>query len=90
MNYQRSRKNITELTQLHEEVTHKNAALQQTLTALEHGHQNNSRFMRIVAHDLRGPIGAITSLVEILKEGDIPEINKRKCYRPSILPAQNH
>jgi signal transduction histidine kinase len=71
MNYQRSRKNVAELTQLHEEVTHKNAALQQTLTALEHGHQNNNRFMRIVAHDLRGPIGAITSLVEILKAGDI-------------------
>jgi signal transduction histidine kinase len=78
MNYRRSRKNITELTQLHEEVTHKNAALQQTLTALEHGHQNNSRFMRIVAHDLRGPIGAITSLVEIMKEGDIPEDRQKE------------
>ncbi|NCI50281.1 sensor histidine kinase [Sediminibacterium roseum] len=81
LNYRRSRRNVMELTQLHDEVTHKNAALQQTLTALEQSHQNNNRFMRIVAHDLRGPVGAINSLAEILQQGGLPDDKKDEMLR---------
>ncbi len=41
-------------------------ALTQTLEALEKSQEENSRLMKVVAHDLRNPIGAITSYIGII------------------------
>lgn len=71
INYRRSRRNLSDLTDLHNTVTQRNNALQQTLSALEHSHQNNNRFMKVVAHDLRGPVGSITSLARMARQGTI-------------------
>ncbi len=73
INYRRSRQNIVELTDLHDALTYKNQALLQTLTALEQSHNNNSRLLKVVAHDLRGPLGAITSIAELGSDGKVPD-----------------
>lgn len=50
-----------------------NLRLQETLAALEQSQQENTSLMRIVAHDLRNPIGGITMMAEmILKEPNLP------------------
>jgi signal transduction histidine kinase len=51
-NWRRSRKNVDHM--------------QKALGALEQSQQDNTRIMKVVAHDLRNPIGAIGSIVAIL------------------------
>eukprot|EP01132_Coremiostelium_polycephalum_P014932 gene14932-18085_t len=55
-NLKSSRKNVKELTDLYLTINHKNAHLQNALSALEQSQEENSRMMKMVAHDLRNPI----------------------------------
>lgn len=65
-NLRRSYKNVKELTALNRQVEEKNRDTLETLKALEQSHQENTRIMKVVAHDLRNPIGAITALCELM------------------------
>jgi len=65
-NLRRSNKNVKELIALNRQVEEKNHDTLETLKALEQSHQENTRIMKVVAHDLRNPIGAITSLCELM------------------------
>lgn len=44
--------------------------LESTTDALEQSNQNYARLIKIVAHDLRNPIGGINALCSLLQEGD--------------------
>jgi signal transduction histidine kinase/tetratricopeptide (TPR) repeat protein len=57
--YHRSRLNVQKLTVLNDQ-------LQETLTALEISQNENSRLMKVVAHDLRNPVGAMVSLADLM------------------------
>lgn len=46
--------------------------LESTTDALESSNQNYARLIKMVAHDLRNPIGGIHSLSALLNEGDLP------------------
>jgi len=61
-NWKTSRKNNSELKLLNQQVTEQNLHLQKALSALEQSQEENKRVMKVVAHDLRSPIGAIVSL----------------------------
>ncbi|RYY24944.1 MAG: hypothetical protein EOO04_12390 [Chitinophagaceae bacterium] len=69
-NYRLSGKHITALEKLNREVERKNLNLQKTLSSLEKSHEDNSRMMKIVAHDLRNPIGGIAGLSAIMLKTD--------------------
>jgi signal transduction histidine kinase len=71
-NYRRYKKNVASLVNLNDAVNYKNQALLQTLAALEQSHNNNTRLLKVVAHDLRGPLGAITSIAELGRDGMLP------------------
>ncbi|RYF84487.1 MAG: HAMP domain-containing histidine kinase [Chitinophagaceae bacterium] len=76
-NYRLSAKHITALEKLNNEVERKNVHLQNTLSSLEKSNEDNSRMMKIVAHDLRNPIGGIAGLSAImLKEKSFPESHR--------------
>ncbi|MEC5146053.1 ATP-binding protein [Chitinophaga sp. 212800010-3] len=62
----RSKKHLTALEQLNKQVTDQNAQMSRSLNALEQSQLDNSRMMKIVAHDLRNPVGAMAGLTEIL------------------------
>lgn len=61
--YHRSRTNVKNLTEL-------NSQMQQALSALEISQRENARLMKIVAHDLRNPIGAMSSMAEMMLDDD--------------------
>ncbi|NLR80149.1 ATP-binding protein [Chitinophaga eiseniae] len=65
-NLQRSRRNVAELITLNQQVEEKNRQTMETLKALEESYEENTRIMKVVAHDLRNPIGAITGLCSIM------------------------
>lgn len=56
----RSKKNIASLKEFNETIKARNHQLQLTLTELEESRDENTRIMKTVYHDLRGPIGGIT------------------------------
>ncbi|MBX3256427.1 MAG: tetratricopeptide repeat-containing sensor histidine kinase [Chitinophagaceae bacterium] len=65
-NLKRSRKNIAELSRLNLQVSQQNDHMQHALCSLEQSHADNTRIMKIVAHDLRNPIGAIKMAASLI------------------------
>ncbi|SDS43848.1 Signal transduction histidine kinase [Mucilaginibacter mallensis] len=55
---------------LNRQVQEQYVQMKGTLDALEQSQADNSRMMKIVAHDLRNPIGAITSLAALMLDND--------------------
>lgn len=53
------------------------AKLAVTTTALENSNKNYSHLIRVVAHDLRNPIGAIHSITEMMMKSSIPAKNNQ-------------
>jgi signal transduction histidine kinase len=52
--------------------------LESTSEALEQTNQNYARLIKVVAHDLRNPIGAINSLSRLLLEDDVSQEETRE------------
>lgn len=65
-------RNRKKLMLLNEKITLQNSDMHKALTALEQSQVENSRIMKIVAHDLRTPIAATISVTEILKTANLP------------------
>lgn len=63
----RNNKHITELTNLNLRIEQSNQMLQNSLSTLEKSNEENTRIMRIVAHDLRSPIAGIIGLIRVMK-----------------------
>jgi signal transduction histidine kinase len=88
-NYRLSGKHIVALEKLNREVERKNAHLLNTLSSLEKSHEDNSRMMKIVAHDLRNPIGGIAGLSAIMLKADsFPE--SQRGMLEMIHKSSNH
>jgi signal transduction histidine kinase len=65
-------RNRKRLQLLNTKITRQNADMQKVLTALEQSQEENTRMMKIVAHDLRSPIAAGISIARMLKNSDLP------------------
>jgi len=61
--YRRSKANVKTLTEL-------NGQMQQALSALENSQRENTRLMNIVAHDLRSPIGSMSTMAGMMLDDD--------------------
>jgi signal transduction histidine kinase len=62
----RSRRSIQELTSLNQQINEYNTQMQGTLTALEQSQEENTRMMKMVAHDLRNPVGAMMTVATMM------------------------
>ncbi|HVW96743.1 MAG TPA: ATP-binding protein [Mucilaginibacter sp.] len=65
-NWQRSKKNIKKLDDLNSQINEQNQSLSSALTELKISSQEKDRILRTVAHDLRNPIGGISSLTGLM------------------------
>lgn len=63
----RSKKQAAKLESLNRVVTRQNEHLEKSLRALEHSQQDNTRMLKIVAHDLRNPVGNMISMADFLQ-----------------------
>lgn len=63
------RKNLKRTKWLNKQVTSQNVQMKEALSALEQSQADNTRMMKIAAHDLRNPIGSIYSLSSLLLDG---------------------
>ena len=61
-NWQRSKKNVAKLDDLNNQINEQNITLNNALLELNESSQEKDHILRTVAHDLRNPIGGISSL----------------------------
>ncbi len=81
-NWKKSREHVKELEMLNQRVTAQNEYLEESLNALEQSQQDNSKMMKIVAHDLRNPVGAMITITDILQQyGGITEEKNQELLR---------
>lgn len=78
----RSRKNVRDLTALNQQT-------KTTLTALENSQRENSRMLKIVSHDLRNPIGAMTAMADLLLEDQGRPEDERTALELMKISGQN-
>ncbi|SDP94627.1 Signal transduction histidine kinase [Mucilaginibacter sp. OK268] len=65
-NLRRYRNSVNELTKLNQKISEYNTQMQKTLTALEQSQEENTRMMKMVAHDLRNPVGAMMTVATMM------------------------
>ncbi|MDB5210869.1 MAG: sensor histidine kinase, partial [Sediminibacterium sp.] len=73
--YRSSRKNVLSLTELNAEISGRRQSLEQALKRLENANLEKDRILRVVAHDLRNPIGGIVTLSNMMLDSDM--VNER-------------
>ncbi|MCF0058382.1 HAMP domain-containing sensor histidine kinase [Dyadobacter sp. CY356] len=67
-NWKSSKLNVSALTNLNKQITFQNKQLEQTLDDLRQSNKDKDRILKVVAHDLRNPLGAISSIASLLLE----------------------
>ncbi len=60
------RKNLKRTKLLNEKIIQQNTSMKEALGALEQSQADNTRMMKIAAHDLRNPIGGISGLASLM------------------------
>ncbi|WP_165813721.1 tetratricopeptide repeat-containing sensor histidine kinase [Terrimonas sp.] len=77
-NYKQSKKHVKTLGELNERLHIKQNHLEKTLVALQSSHDDNSKLMKIVAHDLRNPIAGIAGVSDfLLKENSYGDLERK-------------
>jgi len=71
--YRRGKKNIQTLTLLNREIGEQKDKLEFAMVELEKSNTDKERILRVVAHDLRDPIGGAATLVNTVINDDMPE-----------------
>lgn len=77
-NYRQSKKHLNVLGGLNNQLQTKQNHLERTLGALQSSHDDNTRLMKIVAHDLRNPVSGIAGMSDfLLKEDNYNELQRK-------------
>jgi signal transduction histidine kinase len=79
----RSKRHIAELGKLNMFITEQNDHMEESLSALEQSQQENSRMMKIVAHDLRNPVGGMVGMTKYLRSSK--DLTKESSKEPLKL-----
>lgn len=76
--WRRSSKNVKVLAELNDQVNTQNAKLEKLLVELENHNLEKDRILRAVAHDIRNPIAAISSLNDLMQKENINYNDEQK------------
>jgi signal transduction histidine kinase len=86
-NLKRSKKNVHVLTTLNTYIRNQNHRLEEVLGQLEASNKEKDRILRTVAHDIRNPIAAISTITGVLLEHTENYTDKQKEYLSLIETA---
>lgn len=79
-NLKRSKKHITALKALNQQVSNQKAQLEEALKVLEQKNNEQNRILKVVAHDLRTPIAAISMLTDVIMRANSEEQKKEMIH----------
>lgn len=77
-NRKNTESNTNNTNLLNEKLKRQNNVLVKSLEALESSHQENTRLLKIVAHDLRNPLAAIVNICQLLEDDFIPKEEQKE------------
>ena len=84
-------RDITERTQLEEELRQKNNALEEQNRRVEGANRLKSEFLANMSHELRTPLNGIIGFAEIMHDGRVgPVSDQHKEYLSDILTSARH
>ncbi|MDP9080222.1 MAG: tetratricopeptide repeat-containing sensor histidine kinase [Bacteroidota bacterium] len=83
------RHSLKRTKQLNENVTSQNVQMKRALDALEQSQEDNSRMMKIAAHDLRNPIGGMYSIASMMLDEPDRSENDRMMLELIKTSGQN-
>jgi signal transduction histidine kinase len=86
-NSRRARRHVSELTQLNQRISLQNDHMRNALFALEQSHQENTHLVKVIAHDLRNPIGACASAASLMLEE--PAVNEDHRHMLELIRASS-
>lgn len=72
-NYKKSKKTVQVLTNLNQQINEQKVQLEFAMTALEKSNKDKDRILRVVAHDLRNPIGGIAALTQSMIDDSVAD-----------------
>jgi two-component system, sensor histidine kinase and response regulator len=70
--------NNRQLKAKNEEIAEQNKQIEQQATALRHNNQQKDQLFSIIAHDLKGPLNSLKSLLDLLKKRSLSEVEIAK------------
>ncbi|WP_153797247.1 tetratricopeptide repeat-containing sensor histidine kinase [Foetidibacter luteolus] len=79
--YRQSRRNVSQLIGLNKEINTRNGQMQKALEALEKSQYENTRMMKVIAHDLRNPVSAMLNFAEMQVNEWLSENEKKEMVR---------
>ncbi|WP_295793720.1 tetratricopeptide repeat-containing sensor histidine kinase [Mucilaginibacter sp.] len=79
--YRKGKKKNDALSLLNSEVSEQNDKLEFAMVELEKSNTDKERILKVVAHDLRDPIGGVASLVDTILNDDLPEEDEKQSLR---------
>jgi signal transduction histidine kinase len=82
-NARKSKRHVHELGKLNACITEQNNHLKESLSALEQSQRDNSHMMKVVAHDLRSPVGGMVAMTKYLENLD--NLTKENTKEPLTL-----
>lgn len=77
-NRRNTEKNARDTNMLNDKLRGQNKVLVKSLEALESSQQENTRLLKIVAHDLRNPLAAIVNICQLLEDDFVPKEEQRE------------
>lgn len=83
------RQNLKRTKQLNKLISKQNVTMKRTLHALEQSQADNTKMMKIAAHDLRNPIGGIYSLMLMMLSDPDRSADDREILETIKTSAQN-
>ncbi|MBX2925316.1 MAG: tetratricopeptide repeat-containing sensor histidine kinase [Chitinophagaceae bacterium] len=89
-NYAQSKKHILALGKLNEKISDKNLHLQNALVALQQSQEENDQMMKVVAHDLRNPVGGIAASSALLLRDNHNYPDEQRKMLEMIHASSNH
>jgi signal transduction histidine kinase len=89
INLRRSSRQVKELKRLNQQVVDQNIQMHEALAALEQSQVENTHLLRVVAHDLRNPIGGIDSLISLLLEDELSSEEQKDVLETAKMASQN-
>jgi signal transduction histidine kinase len=78
--YRRGKKNIQALTLLNREIGEQKDKIEFAMVELERSNTDKERIIKVVAHDLRDPIGGAATLVATIINEDLPEAYEKESW----------
>lgn len=86
-NWKTSKQNLVKMVKMNQEIVFQNSMMEQFINDLKDSNIDKDRILKVVAHDLRNPIGAIYTIATMLLED--PKFSKEQSVLTELIKTSS-